>query len=133
MRLTLKKLKEDADETKHALRLLSARITKAEQIGRKTRDDVEMLEPTQVADYLRRAKADAKQIHDKYKIMVLKNTVATELQFLARVEKRHCHMVGALSAVIIKAFDQPDNWWLKRAEHTLDEWMKEISSMIAKG
>ena len=131
VKLTLKTLKEDADRTKLALHLLSSRVSRSEKISRQAREDVSMLEPTEVADYLRRAKVDAKEIHDKYKIMVFKSTVATELQFLARLQKKHHHMVGALSAAIIKAFDQPDEWWRMRAEYTLEEWMKELAPMIA--
>jgi hypothetical protein len=84
------------------------------------------IEPRSVTRFLEEAKDDAFTIHKQYKLLILKQTVATEVVFFAR-------KAGAstleLSKNVIKAFDRPDEWWTARTEFTMKQWIDELSSV----
>lgn len=80
----------------------------------------------QNGDLIEQAKDDAKSIHDLYRLLYLKMSVATEVLW---IEKQFSDKAGKLAIAVISAFDKPDRWWLDKEHCVLGEWIKILSEL----
>lgn len=86
------------------------------------------LEPKKVKKFLEEAKDDASLVHSQYKLLILKQTVATEV---VRVANKTGEGSLDVARAVIKAFDYPDDWWESRTEKTLGQWINELKNLEA--
>lgn len=86
------------------------------------------LEPKKVKKFLEEAKEDAAVVHSQYKLLILKQTVATEI---VRIANKTGDGSLEVARAVIKAFDYPDEWWEKRTEKTLGQWINELKNLEA--
>jgi len=118
------KKKEVTNETLQAeIRSLRQQIIKANK-------RLSNIVPSDVEKYIEKARDDAKEVHDGYRLLILKQCVATEVVFMAKIE--HPELAPILSQTIIRAFDESAEWWGEREELTLAEWVKAIVNLAEK-
>lgn len=82
------------------------------------------LEPKKVTRFLEETKEDIIAVHSAYKLLILKQTVATELCWVEGFKDKPNSF--DIMKTVIRAFDQPDAWWFERREITLGDWVFEM-------
>ena len=80
--------------------------------------------PHIVEKYLNDAREDAREVHNKYKLLILKQTVATEACFYVRTSSPE--ILHLISSTIVRMFDEPDSFWEKHEHAELAKWVKII-------
>ena len=109
---------------------LKSRVNSLTGIFKSVSDRMNNIEQTPVEKYLQSAKKDAKEIHDKYRLLFFKQTVATEVLFLAKI--KHPDLASVLAVTVFRAFDESEEWWLRKENYTLGQWTKALIDLSAK-
>lgn len=72
---------------------------------------------------------DLEFLHNGYKLLMLKVTVATELHNMLR---DRAGLSAQINMKVIEAFDKEDGWWQRRKDYSLDQWLKTFKRLANK-
>ena len=129
----IRRLELRADEAEKTSGQMSKRQATADGRAMKARQRIDQLYEMLDPRTLEKAQADAKSIHDLYRLTFLKHCVATETAFLARAGDRDIMLAEKLALAAVRAFDLPDAWWLEKQSYTLDVWQKILLDIATNG
>lgn len=120
---------EEQIETK--LKELTSRVNKLTKAIPALRNKVDMLEEPAVSKFLLGAKDDAKQVHDMYRLLILKQITSTEL--IWSTNRISPELSGELAKTIIKAYDNDDQWWIEKDRYTIGQWIDLLTKELTDG
>lgn len=83
---------------------------------------LEELKEMIAGESLEKAKADAKAIHDAYRLANLKMVVLGELRYMLRSSADLMQVTNEC----IRSWDESDDWWLTRKNWVLGRWYDEM-------
>jgi len=112
------------------IKLLTQQIHFMKEQVAESKKRLDSIEPSAVEKYMKSAKADAKEVHDKYRILILKQVVATEVCFLAKIN--YPELAYVLSRTVVRAYDEMDEWWTEKDNYTLDQWVECLIDLSTK-
>lgn len=124
-------LEKEVAEAKGAARTTNGRLARAEAAAAKMRRQHEEQRDLLAGTLLDKAGAQSAEVHDLYRALMAKVTVAGEVAWLA-VRNGEAD-ARDLTLAVVRAYDLPRDWWMARESWTLERWLKELRHIVRHG
>jgi hypothetical protein len=105
-------------------------------LGRQLRNQAQILALTDaevVRNRLNSMDSAMRVMDRRQQVMVLRITVATELLYYRHSHYPKTPVTERIAEVIVRAFDNSDEWWFARRDLTIHQWFEEFEKWVGSG
>ncbi len=116
-------------ECQFQVKKLSEQLQVLQRKNAKMNRFVDAIDEKKTGGILAWGNKDLEFLHNGYKLLMLKVTVATELHNMLR---DRAGLSAQINMKVIEAFDKEDGWWQRRKDYSLDQWLKTFKRLANK-